>query len=73
MPRRSAARRCGKLRQQLGRPRIGGGGDQLGQHRRIAQPQIEALRGDRMQRLRGIADQRHARADCSSARTSASG
>jgi len=31
--------------------------DDLRQFPRIAQPQIEALSGDRMQRLRGVADE----------------
>ena len=40
-----------------------GADDHLGEHGRIPQPQVEPLPGDRMQCLRGIADQHSAGGD----------
>ncbi len=60
-PVRSPARHPAKRASSPAAPAsAGSAGDQLREHRRIAQPQVEALAGHRVQRLRGVADQHRA-------------
>jgi hypothetical protein len=73
MPRRSAAAALRELREQRLRPGIARRGDQFGQRGRVAQSEVEALGGHRVQRLRGVTDQRHALGAQLPARTSDSG